>query len=731
MPEQSGPSKKTEPPESSSPRKPTRDDQRKHGAERARIVVPRQARGTTTPSGLDVELREIRYGETSRSPYLRVVPRQRRFTRVAEGYIEATPLGSQPPRGIDRVLASARRAVLGGPLAASQAVHERLTKLKALAVIGSDPLSSSTYATEEALVVLSLAGSAALIYSLPIAAVVAALLIVVTLSYRQTVLAYPAGGGAYNVAQRNLGTIFGLVAAASLVVDYILLVSVSVAAGVAAITSAIPEASDARIFIGVLIIALLTLANLRGIRESGTIFAAPTYFFIVAMVVVIVAGFVKVVMGDAPGSLLSRAPITDDITVTEGLTVWLVFRAFSSGSTALTGVEAIANGVPMFKEPESRNARTTLTVMAAIGVFLFLGITYLSSRWGLVPTPGEGETIVSQLGRAVLGENVLYYSYQVATAMILFLAANTSFSAFPVLGSILAKDKYMPRQFNFRGERLAYSTGIVVLAVSAGVLLVIFNADVTRLIPLYAVGVFVPFALSQTGMVRHWFRERQRGWRASLAINAVGASATAIVAVIISVAKFTEGAWISMLFMAILVALFALIFRHYQWFTAQIRVDERDVVGVPAAVSIGPGAPREHVVVPVDDVNKISLGSVGMAREISNLVTAIHVTDDREEAEGFRQRWSRAAPDVPLMIIESPYRAFVAPMVAYIEHLETTEPDMQITVVLPSVKERHWWETFLHNRDVLRLRPLLRRRERVTIVEFSYDLNANAAPVGA
>jgi amino acid transporter len=698
--------------------------------ESARVVVPRQERGKRAPSGLDIELREVRYGAASRQAYLRIVPKQQRFKSVAPGHIEATRLASRPRGRVARVFAGAREALLGSPLAASQAIHERLTKVKALAVIGSDPLSSSTYATEEALVVLVLAGSAALVYSLPIAAVVAFLLAVVALSYRQTVVAYPSGGGAYQVAGENLGRPFGLVAAASLVVDYIMLVSVSTAAGTAAITSAVPELYDAKVFIGVLIIALLTTANLRGIRESGSIFAAPTYFFVVAMAVVIVVGFIKVIAGDTPGSLLhvGHTPSTEELIATQGIGIWIVLRAFSSGSTALTGVEAIANSVPMFKEPEARNARVTLTAMAAIGVFLFIGITFLSSRYGLVPS--EEQTIVSQLGREVLGENVLYYAYQVATALILFLAANTSFSAFPVLSAVLANDKYMPRQFGFRGDRLAYSNGILVLAISAAVLLVVFNADVTRLIPLYAVGVFVPFALSQAGMVRHWWRERTPGWQFSFAINLLGASACAVVAVIIGLTKFAGGAWISLVIMAVLVVMFSLIFRHYNWFAAQIKVDEEVPIGVPTASSVEPGAPKEHVVVPVDGINKISIGAVGMAREVSSLVTALHLTDNPEEAERFRQRWEQVAPDVPMIVIESPYRAFVAPVVAFIEHLEATEPDKQITIVLPSVRERHWWEGLLHNRDIERIRPVLSGHPSVQVIDFPFDVESGQAHDG-
>lgn len=693
------------------------------GSERARVVIPRQARGPA-PSELDIELREVRYGATARQAYLRVVPRQRQFTRVSTGHIEATRLGSQPQRGLARILASVRRVLLGSPIAASQAIHERLSVFKALAVIGSDPLSSSAYATEEALVVLALAGASALVYSVPIAAVVAALLITVVISYRQTIKAYPSGGGAYIVAHENIGVLAGLIAAGALIVDYVLLVSVSVAAGVAALTSAFPDLYELRVELSVVVIVLFTLANLRGVRESGSIFAAPTYYFIIFMGLVIVAGLVKVVIGDTPGSILDEAPPRAPVVATQGLTLWLVLRAFSSGSAALTGVEAIANGVPTMKPPESDNARKTLTVMALISVFLFLGITFLSSRYGLVPD--EDETIVSQLGREVLGKNVVYYAFQGGTALVLFLAANTSFNAFPLLSAILAKDGYMPRSFAFRGDRLAYSNGVLVLAGAAVLLVIVFQADVTNLIPLYAVGVFVSFTLSQTGMVRHWLKLKEPGWKTSLAINAVGGAVTGVVAVIIGATKFAGGAWISMLMMAALVIIFWLISRHYRWFAAQIRVlEDRTAAGVPSASALPAGAPREHVIVPVDDVNKISMAAVGLAREISAHVTAVHITDDPAVAKEFSDRWNAFVPDVPLMVIESPYRAFVAPLIAFVEHLASSEPDEGVTVLLPVVKERHWWERFLHNRDVLRVRPLLKDHPGVDVVDFPYTIGAS------
>lgn len=693
--------------------------------ERARIVVPRQERGEQRRSPLDLELREVRTGSRPGDRYLRYVPSQRPFVTRGRGYIEATRVGSRP-RGVrEKVLATVKSIALGNPFATSQLIHERLSRIKALAILGSDPLSSSAYATEEALIILALAGAAGLGYLIPIGVTVAVLLVIVTISYQQTIKAYPGGGGAYSVAHDNLGRAPGLIAAGALIVDYTLLVSVSTAAGVAAITSAVPELHDVRVPMSVAVIGFFTLGNLRGVRESGSIFAAPTYFFILMMCLTVLVGFIKVLIGDAPGSLTEAGPPQDperlDELATGGVTLWLVLRAFSSGASALTGVEAIANGVPSFKKPESDNARATMVMMAAVAVFLFLGITFLSSRFGLVPS--HDETLVSLLGRNALGDNVLYYAYQAATALILFLAANTSFNAFPLLAAILGRDRYMPRQFSFRGDRLAYSHGIIVLAVMATLLLIVYDASVTKLIPLYAVGVFIAFTLSQAGMVKRWWTRQGPGWRSAILMNGVGLVATGIVAVIIGATKFSHGAWISLLMVAVLVGAFLLIRRHYDWFQRKTAVDESKLpAGVPAATSVE--SPREHVIVPVDGINKISLGAIGMAREISSMVTAVHLTDDREKAEDFRERWETAVPDVPLLLIESPYRQFVAPMLSYLERLDEQE-EQRITVILPTFVPRHWWEHFLHNRDVVRLRPFLKDRPGLRVVDFPYRLYEN------
>ncbi len=694
----------------------------RHETTRERIVLPRQERGRST-SPVDIELREVRWGETTRGAYLRVIPSKRRFKRVAPGHITVTREGSRPRGAIERLVQGVKGIILGSPIAMAQLAHERLSKIKAMAILGSDPLSSSAYATEEALLILALAGTAGLSYLLPIGVTVALLLALVTVSYRQTIKAYPGGGGAYAVSHDNLGRGPGLVAAGALMVDYTLLVSVSVAAGVAAITSAFPELTDYRVIISVTIIIIFVVANLRGVRESGTVFAAPTYFFIGMMTITIVVGTVRVLIGDAPGSLTEAAPPDHperlEELATGGVTLWLVLRAFSSGASALTGVEAMANGVPSFKKPEAENARIAMAWMAAIGIFLFLGITFLTSRFGFVPS--HEETLVSDMGRTILGDNPLYFAFQAGTAMILFFAANTSFNAFPLLSAILARDRYMPRQFAFRGDKLAYSNGILLLAVIAIVLLVIYDAQVTRLIPLYAVGVFIAFTLSQAGMVKHWYQSREPGWRGSIALNGIGVVATGIVAVIIGATKFLPGAWISLVMIALIVGLFTLIRRHYDWYERAISLDDDDLAGTapPGAFPAEPAGRRNLAIIPVDDINRITLGATNLARALTPNTTAVHLIDESDKADDFRERWSRLIPDVPLLVIESPFRAFAAPMLAYIDSVSAGN---KVTVILPAFKAHHWYERVLHNQAIRRLKPFVEDYPNVDVVEFDYDV---------
>src|SRR5882672_10066149 len=449
-----------------------------------------------------------------------------------------------------------KRLLVGPPMPLAQARHERLSKRVALAVFSSDALSSVAYATEEILLILVLAGTAAVHLDVPIALAITALLAIVTISYQQTIHAYPSGGGSYIVARANLGTVPGLVAAAALLVDYVLTVSVSVAAGVAAITSALPELATHKVGIGVVCVAGIAVANIRGVRESGRIFAVPTYFFIASFSVMLAVGFFRLVTGTLP-----PAP-PPSIPAVEPLTWFLVLRAFASGCTALTGIEAISNGIPAFRPPESRNAAITLGWMAFILATMFVGITVLSSQLGILPRATE--TVVSQIARQLFGPGIPYYLIQAATTLILVLAANTSFADFPRLSSLLARDHFVPRQFANLGERLVFSNGILVLAGFAALLLVVFGGETHALIPLYAVGVFISFTLSQSGMVRHWWLERSAGWRHRLLINGVGAVATGVVTLVIAVTKFTHGAWIVVLVIPILVSGFLAMARHYE-----------------------------------------------------------------------------------------------------------------------------------------------------------------------
>jgi len=479
-----------------------------------------------------------------------------------------------------------KRVLVGRPMPLAQARHERLRKRVALAIFSSDAMSSVAYATEEILLILVLAGTAALHLSVPIAIAITALLAIVAISYQQTIHAYPNGGGAYIVAKDNLGDVPGLIAAAALLVDYVLTVSVSVAAGVAAVTSAIPGMQDHKVVLGIVFVAAVAAANIRGLRESGRVFAVPTYFFIVSFAVLVLGGAYRYLTGTVPPAPLIAVPSV------EPLTWFLVLRAFSSGCVAMTGTEAISNGIPAFRPPESRNAAITLGWMALILGSLFLGITLLANALGIVPTASE--TVVSQIARRLFGTGLLYYLVQAATALILVLAANTSFAGFPRLSSLLARDRFVPRQFSNLGERLVFSNGILVLATLAALLLVIFRGDTHALIPLYAVGVFISFTLSQSGMVRRWWRLREAGWRHRLAINGVGAVATGIVTVVIAMTKFTHGAWIVVVVIPILVGCFVAMRHHYDDVAHQLSLENWE----------GPPPMQHTVLVLIGDVQR-------------------------------------------------------------------------------------------------------------------------------
>jgi amino acid transporter len=678
------------------------------------VRIPRRrAGGGQTEPELHEKIHAARPGDRT----IRLTrPGEQKLRRLGEGAFEATKVVLRPRTGLGRLWSGIRRVLIGEPLATAQLSHERLTKLKGLAIFSSDNLSSSAYATEEILLILVLAGTAALVDAIWIAVAIAALAVIVVISYRQTIRAYPNGGGAYVVAKENLGKNASFLAGSALFVDYVLTVAVSTAAGVAAITSAIPDLHDVKIELAVAFVALLTIGNLRGIRESGTIFAIPTYFFIFTFSAMLVVGFARLALGD---DLSAGAPAHPIEAGTQSLTIFLLLRAFASGCAALTGVEAMANGVPYFKPPEAKNASTTLVWMAVILSAFFLGTAVLARQFDVVPS--ESTTVVAQIAQTIFGHgSPFFYLVQVATAMILILAANTSFAGLPAAASVMARDRVMPQQFAFRGERLAFSNGIIVVGVLSSVLLVIFSAETHKLIPLYAFGVFTAFTLSQAGMVIHWRRTREPGWRQAALVNALGAVATGVVAVIIGATKFADGAWLSMAFMAALFLMLWLIQAHYADAQQQLAEGLTGAHGV-AELFYGVSAGRpQTVIVPVDQINRAVLRTAAYARTLSPQATAVHVTDDRAEAETFRTRWEESVPDVPLTILESPYRSLVEPFMAYIDSMDRTHPNQVVTVVLPEFVVKRFWHKFLHNQLGVRLKDELLKRPNTVIVEVPY-----------
>jgi amino acid transporter len=638
------------------------------------------------------------------------------FQRAAPGYLVATEDALEARSGAGRVFGRVKRTLIGAPLTTAAAAHERLTKLKALAVLSSDALSSVAYATEEILHVLLLAGLGALSLSLPIGAAIVALLIIVGLSYRQTIKAYPKGGGSYIVAIDNLGVVPALTAGSALLFGYVVTVAVSIAAGVAALSSAVPSLRDHRVVLGLGFILLVTVLNLRGIRESGSIFAVPTYLFLFGIIVMIAIG-----MGQAAlQGFVPRPPTVgaDELTgATQSVGILLILTAFSRGCAALTGVEAISDGVPAFKPPEWKNARTTLTWMIGILAITFAGITFLANQFGIVPKeqdyPGGYETVVSQIARTIFGgATIPYYYIQFATLAILILAANTAYSDFPRLAYFLARDKFLPKQYTFRGDRLAYSRGIITLGVLAGVMVVSFNAETTRLIPLYAVGVFTAFTLSQGGMVVRWLRLKEPGWRTGLAINIVGVITTGLVAVVVGFTNFTRGAWVVLVLIPLLIMGFRAINRHYT-----------SAAGELAAQTPLKAEEIQHtVIVPIAAINRVARQTLAYARSISPNVTAVFITDDEDEIEEMRQNWERINTEVPLVIIESPYRSIVGPLLSYLDEIERQRPEDTITVVLPEFIARHWWEQFLHNQTALRIKASLLFRPGIVVTSVPYHL---------
>ena len=645
--------------------------------------------------------------------------------------VEATTEAEEPPSRPGRLAYRLRRIVLGPPLDASAIAVERMRKLVALPVLSADALSSVAYGPEAMLAVLALGGGAGLGYSLPVCAAIAFLILAVGVSYRQTIRAYPYGGGSYTVATENLGRVPGLVAAAGLLTDYILTVAVSVASGVAAVTSAVPALAPAAVPIGAAAIAVLLLGNLRGVRSAATLFAAPTYAFIVAMFAIITAGLIG-----AAGRGFHPVP-PPRLPVTEAVGALLLLRAFSSGATAMTGVEAVSNAVPAFRPVEWRNARTTLTWMVALLIAMFAGLVAVIHLDGLVPNGHQ--TLLSQLAHHDFGDGFMYGYVQAATAAILLLAANTSYNDFPRVLFLLARSYHAPRLFLRVGDRLAFSNGIIVLSVIAVVIYVAFRGSTASLIPLYAVGVFLAFTLSQTGMVVHWWRHRDAHWRKSLVFNAVGATLSALVFLTAAVAKFTEGAWVAVLAVGLFVGITLRIHRHYD-LEAELTMLHPEAVEVPPYAPFtpaagspspdgeqtereeSPGEIRHLVIVPLAGLDLPSVRALAYAVSLRLPVLCLHLSPTEEEARRFRGYWRTWGDHLPLEVVVSPHRAIVAPLVNYIAALHHQRSGLTLTVILPEIVVCHWSHRLLHNQTAPRLRRALRPLPKIVITSVPFHL---------
>ena len=602
-------------------------------------------------------------------------------------------------------LSQLKRLFVGTPLPTAQSRHERLEKSTALAVFASDALSSVAYATEEILLVLILAGTVALSYSIPIGIAIAVLIAIVVSSYRQTIRAYPRGGGAYIVSKDNLGVPAGLVAGAALLIDYVLTVAVSVAAGVAALTSAVPTLFPYRPGLCVVAVVGIALANLRGIRESGQLFAAPTYLFIASLGGLIVYGGLGALFDFLPEAPYQRHP-----PGLEGVGLILFLRAFSSGCTALTGVEAVSDGVPAFKPPEAHNARVVLTWLGVILITLFLGITFLAYDFGITPRPEE--TVVSQLARHIFGSGFLYYELQAVTMLILLLAANTSFADFPRLSFFLARDRFIPRQFATQGDRLVFSNGILILSGLAALLLVIFGGDPHALIPLYAVGVFLSFTLSQASMVRRWLRLKEEGWWWRWWFNALGAIVTGLVMITIAATKFTDGAWLVVLLIPTLVGVFVLVHRHYEEVAVQLSLD-----------GLGPPAPMTNtVLVLVGDIHRGVVKAIQYAQTLSPNAKAVYVETDPERTRRLEEKWGKYGMGAPLIVLTSPYRSLLGPLTEYIDHLQEQGENHVVTIVLPEFIPARWWQLGLHNQTAFLIKGAMLFRKNVIVTDVPYHL---------
>lgn len=612
------------------------------------------------------------------------------------------------------VFSQIKRVLVGESLPTSAHAEERLTNAEGLAVLSSDALSSVAYATEEILIVLVAAGTGALIWSLPIAGTIVLLLVLVILSYRQTIKAYPNGGGSYIVARENLGLMAGLVAGGSLMIDYILTVTVSISAGTAALTSAVPNLKPFTVELCLIFIFLLMVANLRGVKESGKIFMIPTYAFIVSIFVLLAIGLYQQVSGS------ENIPQTYPALPTqEEISLFFILRAFSAGCAALTGVEAISDGVLAFKKPEWKNARLTLLYLGVILSIMFVGITYLGNVYHIVPK--EGETLVSHLARQILGgSSPFYYFIQIATLLILLLAANTSYADFPRLCYFIARDGFLPRQLSILGDRLVYSNGIILLSLFAAALVILFKGDVTAIIPLYAVGVFTSFTLSQAGMVRHWFNERSSGWRPSAIMNSIGAAATLIVLGVIIATKFIAGAWLVVVAIPLLVILFLAIHRHYQYVATRLTIE--DVEPCNYVLRPKPEVVTHPAIVIVGQLNRGTVEALDYARSIADEIMAVHVDIGTTDREKLQTRWEELQRDIPLIILDSQYRSVVSPIIDFLSEYESQHPDILSTIIIPAFVTRNWWESILHNQTTWFLKAALRAKKSRVVTTVRYYL---------
>ena len=603
---------------------------------------------------------------------------------------------------------SLKRLLVGEPIPSHLAHHERLSRVTGLAVLSSDALSSVAYATDFILATLVVAGVGAFVYAIPISLVIATLLAIVAFSYRQTIHAYPTGGGAYIVAKDNIGPSAGLIAAASLLVDYTLTVAVSISAGVLAITSAFPGLDSYRIEMCLGFLAILTLGNLRGIRESGNIFAVPTYFFVVSIALLLGAGLYRYLID---GIVPVDAVLPPGAGQTP-LTTLLLLTAFANGCTAMTGVEAVSNGVPAFRPPEAKNASATLVTMAVLAISMFVGITMLAHAYKVVPNSAESG--ISQLGRAIFGgPNLLYYLLQAGTTLILVLAANTAYADFPRLASIVSRDRYLPRQFMNQGDRLAFSNGILVLSSFAAVLIVAFRGDTQSLLPLYMIGVFISFTLSQSGMVIHWRKTREPGWKTSALINGFGAIVTGIVLLIVAVTKTLEGAWIVLLLIPLIVAFFKATHRHYAHVASELTLKgwepQRRV--------------HNTVLIPIGGLQRAVVEALRYAETLSDDVRAIYVDVNPAQTDQLRKDWESWGGRVALVVLPSPYRSLMEPLLEYIEQAAAQKDDDYVTVILPEFVPKRWWQHLYHNQTSLLIKGALLFRPSIVVTSVPFHLS--------